>query len=131
LFQPSQVSIAFYVGNVLVATTADDHDIAVGASSMIYGMLGAYVAYMAINWTVLAEIRTQLCCIIGVMCFFFLLSSFGDGISFAGHAGGFLGGLLWGMAILPPVGTKNIYVTIAGWAGISIYLLTTFLVLFL
>lgn len=121
----------FSVGNVLVATTADDHDIAVGASSMICGMLGAYVAYMGINWTVLAEIRDQLCCIIRVMCFFFLLSSLGDWISFAGDVGGFLGGFLWGMAILPPIGTKNISVTLAGWAGISIYLLTTFLVLFL
>ena len=98
---------------------------------MIYGMLGAYIAYMAINWKSLGQLRTQLCCIIGLMSFFFFLSSFGEGVSFLGHAGGFLGGLFISLAILPPLVEKNKFVTIVGCFGIVTYLLTTFIVFFI
>jgi membrane associated rhomboid family serine protease len=71
---------------------------------MIFGILGAYMAYMTINWSALAAygpVRSQICCLIGFIVFFSILFSFGPGIDFFGHIGGMIGGYMVSLGILP------------------------------
>jgi rhomboid protease GluP len=92
------------LANILSALCNKPFTISAGASGMIFGILGAYVAYMTINWSALAPyaaVRSQICCLIGFIVFFSILFSFGSGIDLFGHIGGMIGGYMISLAILP------------------------------
>ena len=108
--------------------------ISAGASGIIFGVIGAYLCFMTINWQTLAgygEVRSQLCCTIGILVFFSILFSIGEGVDMYGHFGGMIGGYLVGLALLPGIKEKyKKFVTIGGAVFVT-YLLVTFLVFFL
>ena len=76
----------------------------VGASTAIFGVIGAFISYLIINWRALerfGQIRSALACIIGVIVFISLLFSIGSTIDAIGHIGGLIGGIFITLAILP------------------------------
>lgn len=77
-----------------------------GASGIIFGIIGTYLAFMTINWTTLGrygEIRSQICCTVGVLVFFSILFSFGSDVDTYGHFGGMIGGYFAALALLPGI----------------------------
>lgn len=65
-----------------------------------------YLGFMTINWTTLGqygEIRSQICCTVGVLVFFSILFSFGSDIDMYGHFGGMIGGYFASLAFLPGI----------------------------
>jgi hypothetical protein len=85
---------------------------------------------MTMNWSTLGrygEIRTQVCCTVGVLVFFSILFSFGSDVDMYGHFGGMIGGYFIGLAILPGMEEKDTKFVVAGWAGFIIYMLATLL----
>lgn len=79
-------------------------NVTVGASAAIFGILGGLIAYLIINWVALerfGQVRSTLCCIIGILVVFSLLFSIGSSIDGIAHIGGLVGGLLISLAVLP------------------------------
>ena len=73
---------------------------------MIYGVFGAYIAYLIINWKALAVVpalRSQLCCIIGFIVAFSIILSLGGSTDIVAHLCGLLGGLLLVIGLYPPI----------------------------
>ena len=115
-----------------MSVTVNDHTtMSVGASTIIEDIFGGLIAYMVINWHTLGAIRSQLCCIIGIIVIFSTLFSLGDKVDFAGHMGGLLCGFLCGLAVFPAIRDKNRYLTLGGAAALAAYFLVMFLVFFL
>ena len=115
-----------------MSVTVNSHStISAGASTVIEGVLGGFVAYIIINWYSLGSIRSQLCCIVGIIVLFSTLFSIGDKVDFAGHMGSLLGGILCGLAIFPGIRPKNKYLTLGGGGALCGYFLVMFLVFFL
>ena len=79
----------------------NDNTVSVGSSTMIFGILGGYVGYMTMNWNYLGAIKSQVCCLIGIILFFSIMLSFSSGIDAAGHFGGLIGGYFITLAIFP------------------------------
>lgn len=98
---------------------------------MVYGVMGGFFGYMAINWSTLILIRSQLCCLIGMMVFFAMLFSIGGIYGFASFCGGLLGGFCSSLALFPGIRHKDWIYIVAGVAGIIIYWLTMFLIFYL
>lgn len=105
--------------------------ISVGASGAIFGVLGGLIAYMIINWKVLGRIRSQLCCIVGLITFILLFSSMGQGVDSAAHLGGLFGGLACGLALFPGIKEKKKQMTIGGAIALILYSLTVLLIFYL
>lgn len=88
----------------MLSVLVNKDKIVVGASAAIFGVLGAFTAYLMINWQALerfGQVRSQICCIIGILVFFSFFMSFGPNVDFIGHLGGLIGGLLISLAVLP------------------------------
>ena len=105
-----------------------------GASGIIFGVIGTYLAFMTINWTTLGrygELRSQICCTVGVLVFFSILFSFGSDVDMYGHFGGMIGGFFAALALVPGIEQKDKKFYIAGCVGLGLYLLGTFLGFFL
>lgn len=111
--------------------------IAVGMSTAIYGFLGTLVAYLIVNWAQLATVgplRSQLVCIVVLLLFMSILFSITQStnvIDYYGHMGGFIGGLFASMLLpaIDPNPPKTM--KIVGGVVLGVYLLVTFLVMFL
>jgi hypothetical protein len=89
---------------------------------------------MTINWQTLGQygdMRSQLCCTIGILVFFSILFSFGSDVDMYGHFGGMIGGYLVGLAVLPGIQEKSPKFIPIGWSCFGGYLLITFLTFFL
>lgn len=90
----------------MLSAVVNRDKISAGASVIIFGVLGGFVSYLVINWAALGrygQVRSQLCCLIGIMLFLSLLFSFGQNIDAMGHLGGLLGGFLISLAVLPGI----------------------------
>lgn len=118
-------------GNITTAVFGDMIALTVGSGVMVYGVMGGFFAYMTINWDTLFLIRTQICCLIGMMVFFAMLFSIGGIYGFASFCGAVLGGYTCSMAIFPGIRPKGWLYTIVGAAGLGVYWLTMFLVFYL
>lgn len=108
--------------------------VTVGSSTAIFGVLGGLIAYLIINWIALEKygnVRSTLCCIIGILVVFSLLFSIGSSIDAIAHIGGLIGGILISLAILPAMEEKSRILTMIGLGGIVGMNLITFLVFFL
>jgi rhomboid protease GluP len=131
--------LAAVSGNVLSDLASNTpNQIAVGASTAIYGYIGTLIAYLIINWAALAVLgpmRSQLACVIGMLTFFSILLSFtssSNTVDYMGHLGGFVGGLFGSMLLLPPINlAMPKTVKIVGAVVLSVYLLVVFLVFYL
>lgn len=102
-----------------------------GASTIIFGTFGGLIAYMTINWKTLGQMRSQLCCIIGMITFISILMSLDGTVDLAGHLGGLVGGYTCGLAIFPGIEPKNKLIRTGGIVALTGYLLVTFLVFYL
>lgn len=118
-------------GNITSATFIAKNTISVGASTVIYGCYGGLIAYMIINWKTLGKMRSQLCCIIGIILFISIFMSLGGNVDLAGHLGGLVGGVTCGLGIFPGIKPKLKAFTIGGLGLLAAYILTMFLVFFL
>jgi rhomboid protease GluP len=108
-----------------------DNTVSVGASTVIFGVMGGLLSYMTINWTVLGRVRSQLCCIVGLITFLAVLTSLNGEVDLAGHLGGMFGGYMCGIAIFPAIKQKDKRFTIVGTSCLAIYLLVMLLVFYL
>lgn len=105
--------------------------VSAGSSTIIFGALGVYVGFMILNWDVLGDLKTQLCCIIGFIVIISIISSFSSEVDLQGHLGGLIGGLLLCLGVFPALRDKKKAFTIIGAGGLTIYFLITFLVFYL
>lgn len=107
-------TILFYLlsgimGNIFSdVITTNPFNMAAGASTAIYGMLGVLLGYMIINWDGLAfmpaafRCRTLLLLILMLVFSVFFVDSQSQTIDYYGHLGGLLGGL-WLSGIPPSI----------------------------
>lgn len=89
---------------------------------------------MTINWKTLGrygEVRSQICCTVGVLVFFSILFSFGSDVDMYGHFGGMIGGYFAALSLVPGIEQKNNKFLIVGYAGLGLYFLGTLLGFFL
>lgn len=123
-----------YQANILSVLCNKSTTISAGASGIIFGVIGAYLAFMTINWQTLGqygEMRSQICCTVGFLVFFSILFSLGSDVDMYGHFGGMLGGYLMALALLPGIQQKNPKFYMIGVTIYTAYILVTFLVFFL
>jgi rhomboid protease GluP len=86
-------------GNIFSClTNPSDNVVKAGASTCLYGIIGAIIGYIIINWTGLNVIGRLLKCqlvfiAIMIIMFIFVLTPYSDNIDYMGHLGGFLTGL--------------------------------------
>lgn len=86
---------------------------------------------MTINWGVLGRLRSQLCCIIGILIVISILMSFDPSVDFAGHIGGLVGGYFSGLVLFPGIKQKNKKLFILGLCGLGTSLLVLLLLLYI
>ncbi len=108
-----------------------DNTVSVGASTVIFGVMGGLLSYMTINWTSLGRVRSQLCCIVGLITFLGVLTSLNGEVDLAGHLGGMFGGYTCGIALFPGIRQKDKRFIIAGGSALAIYVLVMLLVFYL
>ena len=93
-------------GNLFSALITDT--ISVGASSAIFGLLGALLAYLLLNWEALKPLGFGRCQML-MMIIFLLVLNLMVGVGFStyidnyAHLGGLLGGIFFGLFILTPI----------------------------
>ena len=93
-------------GNILSLLCNDKSIVLVGASGIIFGIIGAYLAFMTINSQTLRryrELRSKICYTVGFLVFVSILFSFGSGVDIYGHFGGMIGGYYSSLVVLPGV----------------------------
>lgn len=78
---------------------------------------------MIINWKTLGPIRSQLCCIIGIITVMSVLMSLDGTTDLAGHLGGMFGGLTSGLAIFPGIQPKRKFLALGGAVCFGLYML--------
>jgi len=84
----------------------DKNTLTIGASTAIFGILGGYVAYLIINWRTLEKYgpaRQVITCIVIVLVLISFMVSVGPGVNVLAHLGGFIGGILISLALLPGI----------------------------
>ena len=86
---------------------------------------------MTINWKTLGQMRSQLCCVIGIITVISVLMSLDGTVDMAGHLGGLVGGYVCGLAIFPGIQPKSKKIAMGGAIGLAAYILVTFLVFYL
>jgi membrane associated rhomboid family serine protease len=110
--------------------------IAVGASTCIFGLLGAILSFFILNWNYLAQLRELRCCFMCFLFFFiflfftfsFIPSEEGSAIDNFGHLGGLISGIFLGLCIPKPriKGEYERNCRIVGIVLISSFALLTF-----
>lgn len=94
-------------GGILFSICCSDMR-SVGASTAVYGLVGAYLAFLILNWDFLKTNPNKRCQIILFICIGLFLSFLlgAANIDVLGHLGGFLTGSLVGLFLLPGLGTE-------------------------
>jgi membrane associated rhomboid family serine protease len=101
------IYVASGIGGNIFASLIND-SASVGASTCIFGLLGAYLAYIIVNWEILeypGSPRNRMLCFVLMMIMFNFMFSVGNKSSktdVVGHFGGLLSGIMTGCAIIPP-----------------------------
>jgi membrane associated rhomboid family serine protease len=87
------------IGGNIFSNLTDPSDTIVkaGASTSLYGIIGAILGYIVINWkgfdVIGRLLKCQLVCIsIIIVLFIFVLTPYSDNIDYLGHLGGFITG---------------------------------------
>jgi hypothetical protein len=127
-----QVTISINsIGNITTAVFGDKDKLHVGASSMIYGVLGGLIGYIVINGRSLLIVRTQLYFMVFMLTFFAMMFSISGNLGFAGFVGGMVGGFSCTLVMLPGIRTKSWTLIGIGGGVIALYWLVMFLVFYL
>ena len=94
-------------GGILFSVCCSDIR-SVGGSTAVYGLVGAYLAFMILNWGYLSAHPEKRCNIIIFICLALFLSIMlgTQNIDVLGHLGGFLTGSLVALFLLPGLGTS-------------------------
>jgi len=89
------------LGATLLSCVASPQTISVGASGALFGMLGANISYILMNWNDVFRPQTQLCqaCCVVIINFVIGMGYAGNIDNFA-HLGGLITGLLMGSAFV-------------------------------
>ncbi len=79
-------------------TNGSDNIVKVGASTCLYGIIGAIIGYIILNWRGLNLIGRILKCqlifiAVIIILFIFVLTPYSSNVDYMGHLGGFLTGL--------------------------------------
>ena len=86
-------------GNIFTClTNPSDSIVKAGASTSLYGIIGAIIGYVILNWKGLDVVGRLLKCqlvfvAVIIVLFIFVLTPYSDNIDYMGHLGGFLTGL--------------------------------------
>jgi len=93
-------------GGILFSALCSDMR-SMGASTAVYGLVGAYASFLILNWGYLKNNPNRRCQIIIFICLGLLLSFLlgRENIDVLGHLGGFLTGVIIGLFLLPGLGT--------------------------
>ena len=107
---PLKFLILYFVagigGNLFSALCSDTNS--VGASTSIFGLIGCYIAFIAINWSHLRQNSDKFCrTLIYLALSLFISSSLGafSNVDVMGHLGGFITGGLCGLILLEQIST--------------------------
>jgi membrane associated rhomboid family serine protease len=123
------------LGGNLLSAWANPSSISVGASSGICGILGAFLAYIIVNWKALDYPGSPRCAMLCFVIMIIIMNLFFGGMgSFTGngenidnyaHAGGLLVGTFAGMALIHVMEGRRVgkheknvkFIGIFSWAG--------------
>jgi rhomboid protease GluP len=126
------------IGGVLFSCLVSPGTLGVGASTSLYGILGAMIMWIVLNWDALANNPNRTCVLI-ILIFLAVINIViglaAPNIDILGHFGGFFTGLLIGAGLatyadpVPPK-TENLkrYICLAicaGWIGLGLILFYT------
>lgn len=102
----------------------------VGASGALFGLLGADITYLIMNWIDIPGQTQEMCVLVFVIFINFLMGSVptsseaasgqGSSVDWAAHLGGLLTGLFAG-AILTPVIRPTLKTPIYKWSGVALW----------
>lgn len=95
------------IGGILFSALCSD-TLSVGASTAVYGLIGAYVSYLVLNWIDLkrdTDKRWRIMVFLVMALVLSILVSASTNIDVLGHLGGFIFGAISGMFLVPK--TKN------------------------
>ena len=95
-------------GNLLSAVAEDGCGIVVGASGLIFGLVGFWVADLLINFHFIKQFLFKICL---AVCFFilFIITAFSNAhVSNWSHLGGFVSGLFPALLCLPRLGKQRL-----------------------
>jgi len=90
------------LGATLLSCVAAPKAVSVGASGALFGMLGANISYICMNWNDIIQPQKQICqacCVIAINIFIGMGWTDGNIDNFA-HLGGLITGLLMGLAFV-------------------------------
>ncbi len=120
------VIISFFAGlggNLFSAVADDGCNILVGASGLIFGLVGFWIADLLINFHFVRDVLTR-SLLAGCFFLFFIITVFSNAhVSNWCHLGGFLGGVFPGMLVLPKLGRQRLEaaLTYVGLIGLVLF----------
>lgn len=92
-------------GNLFSALLSDS--IGVGASTAIFGILGAYLGFLILNWEYLNQWPEIRCNYLIFIMFILIINLFigasSKNVDMYGHLGGFITGLALSFFVIPPL----------------------------
>ena len=120
------VIISFFAGfggNLFSAVADDGCNILVGASGMIFGLVGFWIADLLINFHFYRDVLTK-SLLAGAFFLFFIITVFSNAhVSNWCHLGGFLGGVFPSLLVLPRLGRQRLEAsfTYIGLGGLILF----------
>jgi rhomboid protease GluP len=90
------------IGGVLFSCLVSPNTLGVGASTAIFGLVAAMIAWIALNWSATVNNPNRNCtmiCLVVITFFNLILGFASDNVDVWGHFGGFLTGLMIGTGL--------------------------------
>lgn len=91
------------LGASLLSSVTSPVTVSIGASGALFGILGADLAYLIMNWQDIPQNKPEACVLTMVIVMNFLIGVASDGIDNFAHLGGLLTGIFAGAFLCPPV----------------------------
>lgn len=126
------------IGGILFSSLVSPNSIGVGASTAIFGILGAMISQLAFNWNATVNNPNRNCVMIvlvAISIINILIGFISPNVDVAGHFGGLVTGLICGLAFATTVDPEPTskekmwrYIALAGtamWIGFGILLFYT------
>jgi len=121
------------MGASLFSCVMSPDTVSVGASGALFGILGADVSFLAINWDEIPDARSEACMLVFIIIINMVIGFSSHGIDNWAHFGGWLTGLFLAVVILQHVTSreseKNLRVgggvLFFGWILLNVLLIAT------
>ena len=104
--------LAGFGGNLFSATFENPCTVNVGASGLIFGIFGLWIADLIIDFHQIEQVLLRIFLVTTFLAFFVIVSVTQKNVSNFAHLGGFVSGLLPSLAILPRFGFTSLEATI-------------------